>query len=224
MRTVFEAQITHTTNWVMLIFSLIFLVFGGRLLKRRFATYEKITQLFSSILFIIIGVIGLVLFVCLQYFELPTPQLITAAVFLLLLPLIAFFDTNEPIRFFDFFKSDNILALILCIICTYGACMVADTMVYDLKLRCFLVDSYRTGNALTVKGKVEEFHPMPETLHDTESFSINGIEFSYNNHNEEYYYSKCAFDGGYIKKNGQEVELWYVEYDGVNYIVRIDIS
>ena len=68
MRTVFETQITHTTNWVMLIFSVIFLVFGGCLLKRRFATYETITQLFSSTLFIIRGVIGLVLFVCLQYF------------------------------------------------------------------------------------------------------------------------------------------------------------
>lgn len=224
MRTVFETQITYVPNWILIIFSLLFLICGFRLLKRRLATYEKVTQLFSSILFIIIGLIGLILFVCLQYLQLPTPQLITAAVFLLLLPLIGFFDTKDPIRFFDFFKSDKLLALILGIICTYGACMVTDTMVYDLKLRCFLVDSYQTGNVLTVKGKVEAFHPMPETLHDLESFSINGIEFFYNNHNEEYYYSKCAFDGGYIKKNGQEMKLWYVVYDGVNYIVRVDIS
>ena len=74
------------------------------------------------------------------------------------------------------------------------------------------------------KKRIGSFVSKKPISGDTESFSINGIEFFYNNHNEEYYYSKCAFDGGYIKKNGQEVELWYVEYGGRNYIVRIDIN
>lgn len=224
MYTVFEAQSTYTPNWVLLIFSLLFLICGGCLLKRRIAVYEKITQLLSSILLIFIGLAGLIFFACLHYFKQTTPQLVTPAVFLLLLPLVGFFDTKEPNRFLDFFKADTVFALIIAILFTLASGMVTDTIIGNIKLKAFIIDTYQKGNALTVEGEIENFHPMPEDLHDTESFTVDGVEFYYGSHNQEYFYSKCAFEGGYIKHNGQKVKLWYVVYNEENYIVRVDLS
>jgi hypothetical protein len=40
--------------------------------------------------------------------------------------------------------------------------------------------SYRVGNGSVIEGTVEDFHPMPVLGPANESFSVNGIAFSYN--------------------------------------------
>lgn len=225
MPTVFKSQTDFEPNWILLFFSLAYLIIGIRLFKQRIEIYKKPIQLVSSILLMVIGVIGLVIFIILWGLKQSTPQLMTAGVFLLFLPVICFFNTKEPQRLSDFFKPDAgmIFGLIFCMFTTYGAFALSYTLAENAKMERFISSTYQEGDAQTVQGRIENFHPMPDTLHDLESFSVGGVSFSYNNHHETYYYSICAFDGGYIKKNGQEVKLWYVTYKGCNYIVRIDL-
>jgi len=40
-------------------------------------------------------------------------------------------------------------------------------------------DAYRSGQYSIVEGTVTNFHPMPYSGHEKESFSVNGVQFSY---------------------------------------------
>ena len=86
-------------------------------------------------------------------------------------------------------------------------------------------DAYISGECEVIEGYVEDFHPMPETLHDRESFKVSNIYFAYGSSDSRLYYEKCAKDGGYIKQNGIKVKIWYIitGENGTNLIMRIDI-
>ena len=58
-------------------------------------------------------------------------------------------------------------------------------LIQKAQIERFVYDSYQEGNALTVEGAIHDFHPMPETLHDTESFTVDGIAFYYTTINPE---------------------------------------
>lgn len=85
--------------------------------------------------------------------------------------------------------------------------------------------TYVKGECLTVEGQVEDFHPMPQDLHDTEHFTVCGVYFYYDDSNSKLYYSKCAKDGGVISKNGINVKIWYIanEEGASSQIMRIDV-
>ena len=91
-----------------------------------------------------------------------------------------------------------------------------------------LYNRYKNGECDYVEGYVTDFHPMPDDLHDSEHFKVNGILFSYGADNSEYYYSTCQKDGG-ILKEGSYVRLWYTNVDiggeyPMSYIMRIEIK
>jgi len=86
-----------------------------------------------------------------------------------------------------------------------------------------IYEQYANGQSKVIEGIVEEFHPMPETLHDSEHFEVSGVEFSYGADNSKYFYSRCKKDGGIFIGNGQKVKIWYVPDDGHNYIMRVDV-
>jgi hypothetical protein len=65
------------------------------------------------------------------------------------------------------------------------------------------------GAASVVEGRVEDFHPMPYTGHQDESFVVAGRRFQYSD-----FEPTCAFNtgrshGGPIEQ-GLQVRLWYV--------------
>lgn len=86
-------------------------------------------------------------------------------------------------------------------------------------------DAYVNGECEIVEGAVEDFHPMPETLHNRESFTVSGVKFAYGDSESRLYYEKCMKDGGYIKANGTKVKIWYISTgeNGTNLIMRMDI-
>ena len=225
MRTVFETQLDFSPNWAMLIISSTYILIGISLWKKRTETYKHFTQMISPALFLLFGVIGLIVFCGLCIYRQPAPALLSVISFLLFMPLIGFLDFKEPKALSEILKPKAlfILSLIICVMTTFGACFLMHTIIENAQIQYFIHNTYQEGKSFVVEGEVEDFHPMPETLHDSESFSVNGIKFSYNNHKESYYYSKCAFDGGVITRNSQKVKIWYIETDDeCRYIVRID--
>lgn len=80
--------------------------------------------------------------------------------------------------------------------------------------------TYVAGECQVVEGYVENFHPMPEDLHDTEHFTVSGKYFFYSSENSPFYYSHCKKDGGAITGDGLKVKIWYLDEDT---ILRLDI-
>ena len=86
-------------------------------------------------------------------------------------------------------------------------------------------NAYLRGECEIVEGYVEIFLPMPETMHDRESFEVSDVFFAYGSSDSRLYYEKCMKDGGYIKQNGTKVKIWYISIgeEGENLIMRLDI-
>ena len=86
-----------------------------------------------------------------------------------------------------------------------------------------MYQEYKSGECEIVEGTVENFHPMPQELHDTEHFEVNGVYFEYGADNSKHYYSRCRKDGGLITGNGQKVKIWYVSYGDYNCIMQLKL-
>ena len=83
-----------------------------------------------------------------------------------------------------------------------------------------------TGNINIVEGEVSEFH-TPESYfggHDSESFTINNVNFCYYG-TENYGYSKFLCNGGVVTGNGQKLRITYCNdpYSGELVICYIEI-
>lgn len=75
-----------------------------------------------------------------------------------------------------------------------------------------------------VEGKIEDFHPMPHSGHDVESFTVNGVYFEYSDYMLVYGFNNTASHGGPLKRNGQQVRLSYITVDGDNRILKIELK
>jgi hypothetical protein len=75
-----------------------------------------------------------------------------------------------------------------------------------------------------VQGKIEDFHPMPHSGHDVESFTVNGVYFEYSDYMLVYGFNNTASHGGPLKRNGQQVRLSYITVDGDNRILKIELK
>ena len=62
-----------------------------------------------------------------------------------------------------------------------------------------------------VEGYVENFSPRPPGGHRMESFTVNGIEFSYADDLFHMGYKRSFYNGGVIKGNGQHLRIGYIE-------------
>lgn len=91
-----------------------------------------------------------------------------------------------------------------------------------------IIETYKNGNYQTIKGKVENFAPASqggETIEDEEdeSFNIRTVHFSYNrSFIQKFGYHKTSANGGYIKENGQKLQIGYIPTQKGNVIVRIE--
>ena len=85
------------------------------------------------------------------------------------------------------------------------------------------VGAYRRGEYRTVEGWVEDFHPMPETGHDTESFTLGGVKFAYSDYQSQFGYHNARSLGGVITGDGQHLKIGYTQVYGLgNVIVYIE--
>jgi hypothetical protein len=75
-----------------------------------------------------------------------------------------------------------------------------------------------------VEGKIENFHPMPRSGHEVESFDVNCVHFEYSDYMLQYGFNNTASHGGPLKQNGQEVRLAYITRNGHNRIIRIELK
>ena len=85
------------------------------------------------------------------------------------------------------------------------------------------VGAYRRGEYRTVEGYVEDFHAMPETGHDRESFTLDGVEFVYSDYQLQFGYHNAKSLGGVVTGDGQHLKIGYTQVYGLgNVIVYIE--
>ena len=77
----------------------------------------------------------------------------------------------------------------------------------------YLKECLETETYLVVGGFVEDYHPMPVEGHDTERFSINGVEFEYTVFEDSLGYNVPASHGGAVKEDGQYFRICYLMDD-----------
>lgn len=80
---------------------------------------------------------------------------------------------------------------------------------------CEIKRYIKEDKLLTVEGRVSEFESPENSAggHNSESFTINKVTFTYYG-NESYGYSKFLCDDGVIKGNGQKLKISYC-YDPI---------
>jgi hypothetical protein len=82
---------------------------------------------------------------------------------------------------------------------------------------------YESKQYKVVEGIVENFHPMPYSGHSNESFTVNGIKFSYSDFDVSYYgFNNTQSHGGPISQN-KKVRLSYFVLKGKNIILKIGV-
>jgi len=114
--------------------------------------------------------------------------------------------------------------MIFALVISYMSILFAYSFVESMVVWDQYYDIYMSGECEVVEGYVEDFHPMPETLHDRESFKVSNVYFAYGSSDSRLYYEKCAKDGGYINRNGIKVKIWYIiTAEDSSLIMRIDI-
>ena len=82
---------------------------------------------------------------------------------------------------------------------------------YEARLYRATVGAYRRGEYRTVEGCVEDFHPMPETGGDRESFTVDGVAFEYSDYELQFGYHNARSLGGVITGDGQHLKIGYVQ-------------
>jgi hypothetical protein len=74
----------------------------------------------------------------------------------------------------------------------------------------------------TVEGMVTNFHPMPESGHDSERFDVNGIQFEFSDFDvSDYGYNNAASHGGVIQE-GLKVRIAYFNSGRKNVIIKLE--
>ena len=80
---------------------------------------------------------------------------------------------------------------------------------------------WKRGEVSEVTGYVENYHPMPASGHDMESFEIDGVSFSYSNFVLQTGYHCAASWGGVVTHDGQHLKIQYIQVEEEKIIVYI---
>lgn len=115
-------------------------------------------------------------------------------------------------------KGFIVLTMFVCAIFLVLAVYVSSAPgVQDMYARA--KNTYVQGQYSTVEGIVTNFHPMPYSGHQDESFSVNGVQFSYSDFVLVPCFNNAASHGGPIHE-GLRVRI---AYSG-NCILKLEIS
>ena len=135
-----------------------------------------------------------------------------------ILEITANYKTEKKLRIKDYIFS-LVVSVILLSASTYAGIAYFSRNIAYIEI----YEKYKSGECEIVEGTVENFHPMPQELHDAEHFEVDGVYFEYLARNSKHYYSQCKIDGGFITGNGQKIKIWYVSYNGQNYIMQLKL-
>ena len=90
------------------------------------------------------------------------------------------------------------------------------------------INAYRSGQYEVVEGYVENFDPLSKNEKGSESFEINGVQFTYSDTKVITGYHNTNKNGGVITGNGQYLKIGYIYYNDsygniIVYIEELDI-
>jgi hypothetical protein len=104
------------------------------------------------------------------------------------------------------YKKRRVLTLIVFVVSAFMVMALSPAGVSDMFARAR--DAYAKGNYSTVEGTVTNFHPMPYSGHQNETFSVNGVKFSYSDYVLVPCFNNTASHGGPIH-DGLSVRIAY---------------
>lgn len=81
----------------------------------------------------------------------------------------------------------------------------------------------KNGQAAVVEGYVQNFHPMPSSGHDTERFTVNGVQFAYSDYSMTSGFNNTSSHGGPIRE-GIYVRIHYTGPPSAATILRLEIK
>src|SRR5438270_649951 len=87
----------------------------------------------------------------------------------------------------------------------WTAMVTADTLGPYLRAR----RAMRDGAASVVEGRVENFHPMPDSGHDTERFTVGNVHFAYSDYSMGAGFDRTSSHGGPIRE-GLRVRIHFI--------------
>lgn len=115
-------------------------------------------------------------------------------------------------------KKNSILLLRTIVVTSICIIILLASLLYNL----IPIVCYYEGNYEIVEGYVENFIPRPVNGHAMETFSINGIKFSYSEGVIKPGYRKTYYHGGCITGNGQQLKIGYINYGSDKAIIYIE--
>ena len=88
-----------------------------------------------------------------------------------------------------------------------------------------IVAKIENGNVHIEEGEISNYKPIDTSNHGSfESFLLNGVKFAYSDyHRISGYHHACA-NGGVICAEGQAIRISYYTKEGLNYIVKIELT
>lgn len=127
-----------------------------------------------------------------------------------------------PVLFFciclyNFITMDKSIILIFKTILWGIACFVVLACVFIIEIAPIMC--FNSGDYITVEGYVEDYTPYSQG--EMESFSINGVEFSYSHGIIASGYRKTYNRGGVVRENGQYLRIAYLPMEHRNAILCI---
>src|ERR1700678_1704848 len=120
---------------------------------------------------------------------------------------------------FRFGKRKQINQVVGIIMAAFAAIFVSIAAINLIPKFIEIRHSYKRGNSSIVEGVVENFHAAPELGAAEESFSVRGVNFSYNALGATWCFRNAPFHKGPIR-TGIAVRIFY--HDGC--IQRVDIQ
>jgi hypothetical protein len=83
---------------------------------------------------------------------------------------------------------------------------------------------YNSKAYTVMEGVVENFDPMPYSGHRDETFTLNGVKFSYSVYDNSYYGFNTTKSHGRPIRQGKRFRLSYFNSGGKNIILKIEAS
>lgn len=79
------------------------------------------------------------------------------------------------------------------------------------------------NSKLQIEGFVTNFHPMPEGGHDSERFTVNGVQFQFSDFDiSDFGYNNTKSHGGVIDEN-KYVKISYIRVNNINQILKLEV-
>jgi hypothetical protein len=104
------------------------------------------------------------------------------------------------------YKTRRVAVVVAYVVTLFMAMVLSPAGVPNMYARA--KDTYVKGDYSIAEGTVSNFHPMPYSGHQNETFSVNGVEFSYSDYVMVPCFNNTTSHGGPIR-DGLHVRIAY---------------